>query len=106
MHQITSVALKMTTTIKLRVKGIIAILKEKLMSRFHFRVAARTSIIDRSIKSPTIIIFQYWGRPVVVEIIGEIMFVNAKIPVNNSNGCLNVMNKLMIHYYVNNRLLM
>jgi hypothetical protein len=80
MHQITSVALKMTTTIKLRVKGIIAILKEKLMSRFHFRVAARTSIIDRSIKSPTITMLQYWGRPVVVVTIGEIVFVSIKTP--------------------------
>jgi len=56
----------MIIPIKLRVKGVIAILKEQLIFRFHFSVATRISIKDRSIKSPIIIVLQYWGIPMVV----------------------------------------
>ena len=83
----------MTIPIKLKVKGMIAILKEQLMFLFHFSVADRISLKDKSIKSPIITALQYWGRPVVVatdltpeettleEItLGEIMGVNIKIP--------------------------
>ena len=48
----------MTIPIKLRVKGMIAILKEQLMFLFHFSVAAKISIKDRSIKSPIITALQ------------------------------------------------
>lgn len=77
--------LKMIIPIKLRVKGTIAILKEQLVSLFHFSVAARISIKDKSIKSPTITALQYWGRPVMVVILGRIMAVNIKIPLSNTN---------------------
>jgi hypothetical protein len=106
----------MTIPIKLKVKGMIAILKEQLMYLFHFSDAARISIKHRSIKSPIITALQYWGRPMVVatdltpkettleEItfdgiaIGEIMVVSIKIPVSN-NTYLNIeCDKIMIHY--------
>ncbi|MGE5458774.1 MAG: hypothetical protein ACM3RX_10505 [Methanococcaceae archaeon] len=93
----------MIIPIKLRVKGMIAILKEQLMFLFHFSDAARISIKHRSIKSPIITAFQYWGRLVVVATdstpeetilegitLGEIMVVNIKIPVSNNNLNLNI----------------
>lgn len=77
----------------MKVKGMIAILKEQLMFLFHFPVADRISIKDKSIKSPIITALQYWGRPVAVVTdsilektilegitLGEIMVVNIKIP--------------------------
>jgi hypothetical protein len=72
----------------LEVKGMIAILKEQLMSLFHFSVAVRISIKDKSIKSPTITALQFWGRPVIVVILGGIMAVNIKIPFINTNHYL------------------
>lgn len=88
----------MTIPIKLRVKGIIAILKEQLMFLFHFSVATRISIKDRSIKSPIITALQYWGIPMVVvadltpeyitleeTVLYETMVVNIKIPMININ---------------------
>jgi hypothetical protein len=35
-NQINVIILKITIPIKLRIKGMVAILKEQLMSRFHF----------------------------------------------------------------------
>lgn len=73
---------------------MIAILKEQLMFLFHFSVATRISIKDRSIKSPIITALQYWGIPMVVVadltpeqttleemVLCEITVVNIKIPV-------------------------
>jgi hypothetical protein len=98
------IILKMRIAMKLKVKGMIAMLKEKLMFLFHFLDAARISIKHKSIKSPTITELQYWGRPVVVAIdpapkevisegvtLGEITFVNIKTPVSNNNLYFNIM---------------
>jgi hypothetical protein len=48
--------------IKLKIKRMIAILKEQLMFLFHFPVADRISLKDKSIKSPIITALQYWGN--------------------------------------------
>jgi hypothetical protein len=74
----------------LEVKGMIAILKEQLMSLFHFSVAVRISIKDKNIKSPTITALQFWGRPAIVIILGEIMAVNIKIPLINTSYHLEI----------------
>lgn len=80
----------MITPMKLRVKGAIAILKEQFMSLFHFSVSARSSIKNKSIKSPTITVLQCWGRLVIVVMLGGIMAVNIKIPSSNTNHCLEI----------------
>jgi hypothetical protein len=72
------------------VKGIIAILKEQLMSLFHFSVAVRISIKDKNIKSPTITAFQFWERPAIVVILDETMAVNIKIPLINTSYHLEI----------------
>ncbi|MEN6552628.1 MAG: hypothetical protein ABFC34_07040 [Methanobacterium sp.] len=69
---------------------MIAILKEHLTFLFHFSVAVRVSIKDKSIKSPTITALQFWGRPVIVVILGKIMAVNIKIPLINTNHYLEI----------------
>ena len=50
-----------------------AILKVQLLSLFHFSVAARISIKDKSIKSPTMTALQLWGRAMIVVILGGTM---------------------------------
>jgi hypothetical protein len=97
---------------KLRVKGMIAILNEQLMFLFHFSVAARISINDRSIKSPIMTALQLWGIPVLAmnltpeettleEItLDEIMVVNIHIPVSYIYLYLNIFYDQIIFFIV------
>ncbi len=71
--------LKMAIPIKLKVKGIIAIVNEHLTSLFHLSVAAIISIKDKSSKSSIITAPQYSGRPIVATVMG-VMVVSIKIP--------------------------